>query len=264
MFNITIYILFTLFTINIMFVYYILNNKIQLLESTLNKQSIVLTNLLRDCATFITEPENSSDDQDKKEEVEPAVDDEQDVESDVETDVETDVESDVETDVETDVEELIVNNPVDDNVIDVSDDEADEVQVEQVQSDEVQVDEVQADETQSDEVQADETQSDEVQVDEVPPLNNVQIVNLSDIKDIKQFDISKLEGEFNDVMSEDNVSYITTNEEGKDIKDVTKEDLLKMKVNDLKNIAIFNKLIDKSKIRKMRKQEVLELLFKSL
>jgi len=66
MFNITIYILFTLFTINIMFVYYILNNKIQLLESTLNKQSIVLTNLLRDCATFITEPENSSDDQDKK------------------------------------------------------------------------------------------------------------------------------------------------------------------------------------------------------
>jgi len=65
-------------------------------------------------------------------------------------------------------------------------------------------------------------------------------------------------------MSEDNVSYITTNEEGKDIKDVTKEDLLKMKVNDLKNIAIFNKLIDKSKIRKMRKQEVLELLFKSL
>ena len=37
-----------------------------------------------------------------------------------------------------------------------------------------------------------------------------------------------------------------------------------MKVNDLKNIAIFNKLIDKSKIRKMRKQEVLELLFKSL
>ena len=212
MLNMTSYLLFTLLMINIGIVYYILNNRIHLLESSLNKQNIVMTQLISDCATFLI-PSSDNVGSNNVKEVEDEVEDEVESESDDETQELSSNKS-----METTHQEIVLENK--DELISVSDNE---------------------------------------------DVSEVKIMNLSDVSDLKGLDFSnnlqvtKLD---NDVMSEDNISFITNNDETayKKIGDLSIDDLNKMKVNELRNVAIFNDIMTKSEARKSKKAELLTKL----
>ena len=104
-----------------------------------------------------------------------------------------------------------------------------------------------------------------ISVSDNEDVSEVKIMNLSDVSDLKGLDFSnnlqvtKLD---NDVMSEDNISFITNNDETayKKIGDLSIDDLNKMKVNELRNVAIFNDIMTKSEARKSKKAELLTKL----
>jgi len=238
MLNMTSYLLFTLLMINIGIVYYILNNRIHLLESSLNKQNIVMTQLLSDCATFlIPSSDNVGSDNVKEVESDVEVETDEEVEGDVETDEE--VEGDAATDEETEVESE-------------SDDETQELNSNKSL------------ETTHQEIVL-ENNDDLISVSDNEEVSEVKIMNLSDVTDLKGLDFSnnlqvtKLD---NDAMSEDNISFITNNDETtyKKLGDLSIDDLNKMKVNELRNVAIFNAIMTKSEARKSKKAELLTKL----
>jgi len=218
--------------INIGIVYYILNNRIHLLESSLNKQNIVMTQLISDCATFLL-PSSY-------------------------------VES---------VKEGVVEEGEDEVEDEVEEDEVEEDEVEEVEEDEHESES--DDETQElssnksmepkNEENVLENNGDLISVSDNEEASEVKFMNLSDVTNLKELDFSNnlqvIELE-NDAVSDDNISFITNNDETtyKKIGDLSIDDLNKMKVNELRNVAIFNTIMTKSEARKSKKAELLTKL----